>query len=410
MATTSKSAPSVAHSDPMWKKAYDAYNNAKQRCTNPNHKDYAKYGKLGVKVLFSSFEEFLSHIGLPPTQQVSLDRIDPHGNYELENVRWASKSVQAHNKKGSPTASYLSLDKQIAHIADGKLARESRIRRSKCWMMMVSAINRGWFTQAEIDYVAAAKLPLKTYHAGWELSQVVDLAAPPSYFHMPALTDLWGGVVRLAGGPLPRLGDNHGGVLFGLAPPVGPASEAFKGGTFAAKSGAAIIGGRSDDWLKLGGVEGIFLFAASRYYANKQLSTVWPVLLLLEMLSDLGAPWEWSEVHHPILDAKHLFIPDFQIDFGDAVNPTAQEWSRLAKLVDYRLEHGKRTYVGVQNPQKLPKYLLHKLLEHFQCKVLPEIPEVPDTPDFEASGPKANTVLGFAAMMQASKVAIGKML
>lgn len=410
MATASKSAPSVTHTDPMWKKAYDAYNNAKQRCTNPKHKDYANYGKLGVKVLFPTFGEFLSHIGLPPTQQVSLDRINPHGNYELGNVRWASKAVQAHNKKGSPTASYLPLDKQIAHIAQGKLERETRSRRAKCWMMMISAINRGRFTQAEIDYVAAAKLPLKTFQSGWELGQVIDFADHPSYFHMPALTDLWGGAIRLAGGPLLRLGESHGGVLFGLEPPVGSAFEAFKGGTFTAKCGVAMIGGQSDDWLKLGGVEGIFLFAASRFYANNQSSTVWPVLLLLEMLTDLGAPWEWPEVHHPILDAKHLLIPDFQIDFGDAVNPTAQEWSRLAKLVDYRLEHGKRTYVGVQNPQKLPKFLRDKLLEHFQCKMLPEIPEVPDGPDFEASGPKANNVLGFEAVMQASKAALGKML
>lgn len=410
MATTSKSAPSVTHKDPMWKKAYDAYNNAKQRCTNPKHKDYANYGKLGVKVLFATFGEFLSHIGLPPTQQVSLDRINSHGNYELGNVRWASKSVQAQNKKGSPTASYLPLDKQIAHIAQGKLERESRFRRSKCWMMIVSAINRGWFKQAEIDYIAGEKLPLKTFHAGWELSQVVDVAEPPSYFHMPALTDLWGGTLRLAGGPLHGLGESHGGVLFGLGLPVGSAFDAFKGGTFKAKSGVAIIGGRSDEWLKLGGVEGIFLFAASCFYAKNQLSTVWPVLLLLDMLSILGTPWEWEEVSHPILDAKHLFIPDFQIDFGDAVNPTAQEWSLLAKLVDYRLEHGKRTYVGVQNPQKLPKFLLHKLLEQFQCKVLPEIPEVPDTLDFEAGGPKPDNVLGFEAVGQATKLALGKML
>jgi len=70
----------------------------KQRCQNPNNIAYKNYGGRGIKVEFSSFEEFLAHVG-PRPPHTSIDRIDNDGHYALGNVRWADRKTQAANKR-----------------------------------------------------------------------------------------------------------------------------------------------------------------------------------------------------------------------------------------------------------------------------------------------------------------------
>lgn len=76
-----------------------------QRCRNKNHKSYEDYGGRGIMVFFmwigkGGFEEFLRDVGKRPSRKHTLDRINPNGNYEPGNVRWATISVQNSNKSG----------------------------------------------------------------------------------------------------------------------------------------------------------------------------------------------------------------------------------------------------------------------------------------------------------------------
>ena len=83
---------------------YRAWYHMKQRCTMPNHCRWEHYGGRGIKVCdewITSFEAFLSHVGPKPGPGYSLDRIDNDGNYEPGNVRWATASEQANNKRWS---------------------------------------------------------------------------------------------------------------------------------------------------------------------------------------------------------------------------------------------------------------------------------------------------------------------
>ncbi len=75
----------------------------KERCTNPRLEQYARYGGRGIKVCErwigpDGFKKFISDMGLRPRGK-SLDRINPNGNYEPGNVRWATAKVQANNKR-----------------------------------------------------------------------------------------------------------------------------------------------------------------------------------------------------------------------------------------------------------------------------------------------------------------------
>lgn len=47
----------------------------------------------------ASFLAFLGHVGLAPTPAHTLDRIDPFGNYEPGNVRWATWEEQRRNRR-----------------------------------------------------------------------------------------------------------------------------------------------------------------------------------------------------------------------------------------------------------------------------------------------------------------------
>lgn len=79
---------------------YHSWVNMLQRCCNPKHHAYKNYGGRGITVCeaFRTFEGFYAALGDRPHGK-SLDRIDNSGNYEPGNVRWATRSEQAQNKR-----------------------------------------------------------------------------------------------------------------------------------------------------------------------------------------------------------------------------------------------------------------------------------------------------------------------
>jgi hypothetical protein len=72
----------------------------KARCTNENFHKYKTYGAVGITYdpSWDSFEQFLKDMG-PRPKGTSLDRIDPYGNYEPSNCRWADAKTQANNTR-----------------------------------------------------------------------------------------------------------------------------------------------------------------------------------------------------------------------------------------------------------------------------------------------------------------------
>ena len=163
------------------------------------------------------------------------------------------------------------------------------------------------------------------------------------------------------------------------------------------ENGAVLVGGKSMDWLTLGGLEGIMMLVASRMRANNKSVALLPLMKVISGLKHLGGTWEWHKTEHVVLDAPRLFIPDFEIDFGQAMQPSFAEWSLLGKLIDYRLEHGMRTYLGIQNHNNLPSYIVSKLIDNLDIHELSEDPDIPAFDNFVSKAPKDIKALGFNA-------------
>lgn len=69
----------------------------RSRCNSPKHKSFKHYGEKGIKCQIQSPLEILEAIGHRPTAEHTIDRIDRKGNYEIGNIRWATKRQQAEN-------------------------------------------------------------------------------------------------------------------------------------------------------------------------------------------------------------------------------------------------------------------------------------------------------------------------
>lgn len=79
---------------------YHTWEGMKQRCLNPNATRYPDYGAVGVTVCdkWLVFEGFYEDMGDRP-KGLTLDRINPFGNYCKDNCRWETKKVQANNTR-----------------------------------------------------------------------------------------------------------------------------------------------------------------------------------------------------------------------------------------------------------------------------------------------------------------------
>jgi transcriptional regulator with XRE-family HTH domain len=87
-------------SKPIWKdkkhiRLYGIWGSIKQRCGNPNHRAYHRYGGRGIKICsawkdnYSSFKEWALKNGYKT--DLTIHRINNNGDYEPNNCQWISR-------------------------------------------------------------------------------------------------------------------------------------------------------------------------------------------------------------------------------------------------------------------------------------------------------------------------------
>jgi len=81
-------------------KTLSIYRKMKRRCNDSKSHNWPRYGGRGIKVCkrwMESIENFVADMGLCP-EGMTLDRIDPNGDYEPSNCRWATMLTQSRNR------------------------------------------------------------------------------------------------------------------------------------------------------------------------------------------------------------------------------------------------------------------------------------------------------------------------
>lgn len=73
----------------------------KKRCLNIKISDYSDYGGRGIKVCdeWMEYENFKRDMGVKPSNQHSIERIDVNGDYCPSNCIWELKSKQSRNTR-----------------------------------------------------------------------------------------------------------------------------------------------------------------------------------------------------------------------------------------------------------------------------------------------------------------------
>ena len=64
-------------------------------------RNHPGYQHVEVCDAWRTFDGFVADMGERPGAAYSIDRIDPHGDYEPGNCRWATNAVQGRNKRNN---------------------------------------------------------------------------------------------------------------------------------------------------------------------------------------------------------------------------------------------------------------------------------------------------------------------
>jgi len=128
------------------------YDNMKRRCYDTNNTNYSYYGGRGITICdewndrklvppgiggrcskgYLAFKKWALENGYQ--DNLTIDRIDPNGNYEPSNCRWVTMKVQSNNLRNNIRLTYKGRTQTIHEWCDELNLNFDRIRNRICYM------------------------------------------------------------------------------------------------------------------------------------------------------------------------------------------------------------------------------------------------------------------------------------
>lgn len=149
---------------------YSTWRSMRERCRNPSHSAYGRYGGRGISVCerwMDSFEAFLEDMGPRPSAEHSIDRINNDGNYEPGNCRWATIDEQARNRSNTIRLTFRGETLLLVEWCERMGVNADMVR---------SRVERGWSAEdaltkpSDVKHHARDpfyKVPIKKRDANW---------------------------------------------------------------------------------------------------------------------------------------------------------------------------------------------------------------------------------------------------
>ena len=129
----------------------------KERCYNPNNKNFQHYGGRGITVC-NEWHNFLLFYNWAMTNgysdNLTIDRIDVNGNYEPSNCRWVTMSEQANNKRNNRLLTYNGKTQTMTQWANEMKTRDTTI---------FGRLKRGNMTENEVLSKPIARIHYITF-------------------------------------------------------------------------------------------------------------------------------------------------------------------------------------------------------------------------------------------------------